>query len=86
MAGDPNKNGSFNKIVIAVMGSISLFSAGWAASATTAWLDVRRIDIQGSQKTQQLEARVAKVETTMEVCLKQIQEQLKEINQELKSR
>jgi len=86
MAGDVSKNGSFNKFVVSIMGAVTLFSAGWAASATTAWLDIRRIDIQGSQKTQQLEARVAKVETTMEVWLKQIQEQLKEINQELKSR
>lgn len=81
-----NGNSTWARVLIAIMGAITLFSTGWAASTTTAWMDVKRIDTQGTQKTQQLETRVTKIETTMEVCLNEIRKQLERIDQTLQQR
>ncbi len=76
----------WNKLTLCIMGAITLFSTGWAASSTTAWMDVKRIDVHGTLKTQELEVRVQKLETVMTERLSYIQEALQSLSRDLRDR
>jgi hypothetical protein len=78
------KNGTWMKVSLAVMGVATLLSVGFAACSTTVAVDYRRIDNQGTQKTQQLETRITVLETTQAVTLRQIQESLKELSEQFR--
>jgi hypothetical protein len=75
---------AWTRFAVCLMGAITLFSTGWAASATTVWMDVKRIDHQGTQKMIALESRMVKLENTVELSLSQINETLKTIRDDLK--
>mgnify|MGYP001175095759 CR=1 FL=1 len=86
MVNSSNKhgNGTWTKLAVCIMGAITLFSTGWASSSTLAWQDIKRIDIQGTQRTKELEVRVTKLETMVEITLSQIHSTLKVIQYDLK--
>jgi predicted secreted acid phosphatase len=78
------KNGTWTRVSLAVMGAITLLSAGFAACSTTVAVDYRRLDQQGTQKAQALETRVTKLETTLDVVLKGVQDNLKDLNDQFR--
>ena len=83
MAGDAKGNGSWLKVVSCVMTAVTLFSTGWAASATVAWISYHKMDQTGTQKAQQLESRVVRIETTLDVTLRQMNDNLKSLQTEM---
>lgn len=77
------KNGTWQRVVLCVMGIITLFTSGWAASSTTLVMDVRRIDSHGSQKSQALDVRVSTLESTVNLSLRSIEKSLTQIDEKI---
>lgn len=78
-----NANGAFMKVVVCVMGAITLISTGWAASATMGLFDARALDVSGTQKARELDIRVTVLEKTLEPRLASIQAALTIIENKL---
>ena len=92
------KNGYVNgvvwsKIAGSILLGITIFSTGWAASSTIGLMTttriveamnkfVDRLDKQGTQKSQELDVRLTKVETILEDNLKSINVTLGQIRQD----
>ena len=78
-----SSNGAFLKISVAVMGAVTLFSTGWAASATMGIFDAKQIDERGTRKAQDLDMRLSVLEKTLEPRLVGIQLTLSAIQSQL---
>lgn len=74
-----NGNGTFMRVIVCVMGAITLISTGWAASSTMGLFDARALDLHGTQKARELETRVTVLERTLEPRLAAIQASLASI-------
>ena len=78
-----NGSGAFLKISVAVMGAVTLFSTGWAASSTMGLFDAKKIDERGTRKAQDLDMRLSVLEKTLEPRLVGIQLTLTAIQSQL---
>ena len=78
------RNGTWNKVAMSVMAGITLLSAGWAAATSTACMEIKRIDVQGTQKMHDLDRRVSVLEYEVRGALLQLTRTMDEMKQDLK--
>lgn len=62
MADLKKSNGMWVKVAMCIMAAVSLASVGWGSASTVAWASYRKMDMQGTEKSHDLEVRVAVLE------------------------
>jgi hypothetical protein len=73
------------KLLAAATSIVAVVSSMWAAASTAAMSEVRRIDVQGTQKTQAVELRVTALETRVIQNLDEMNRSLREMKDDFKA-